>query len=363
MKKRFFIAVILLVLIIVSGTAISIKKNSFVDQNAAKRWSEERMEQISVFYPVTRTKDIDSFFFTELSHRIQTSLDKSAFANTSGITDLNGISFPYSVSVTGRVTIEYEGKKAETTAIGIEERFFNFHPVDLIYGSYISANDLMQDGIVIDDAIAWNLFGSSDVIGKVVTIGDVPHYIKGVTQKKDDRISKEAGLESSLCYISLDSMKKYGQCDGSFCYEVILPDPVDDFATNLMGETLGDEAKKLEVVDNTHRYSRSNCLKKIGQIGIRSMSFKDIIFPYYENEARAWEDILAIWYGVQTLLLCGLIIDVFLIYISFRRMEQYKRIKRKLRLSNIFEKIKKLLERKAASGNKEEKALSEEELI
>lgn len=330
MKKKSVVAVILFGLMVITVICINIKKNSFIDQTAASRWSEDRMEQMSLFYPATDTEGLDSFHFADLSHQLQSALDKSAFAS-SGVTDEAGISFPYAVSVSGKVTIEYEGKTVETAALGVEQRFFTFHPVDLIYGAYISANELMDDGIVIDDVTAWNLFGSSDVVGKSVTIGGVPHYIKGVTAKKDDRISKAAGLDKALCYISLDSMKKFGNAEGSFCYEVVLPDPVDDFATNLMGETIGDKAKDIIVVDNTHRFNMSQCLSKITQTGIRSMSTKGIIFPYFENEARAWEDILARWYGFLVVLTFIWLTTLFMIYIDFRRTAGYKKLKKSLK--------------------------------
>ena len=350
MKKRCIIASILLVAIIALCTGIEVKKNTFTDQRVATRWSEDRMEQISIFYPVTRNALLDSMGFEDFSHRIQSALDKSAYA-TAGITDEKGISFPYAVSVTGKVSMEYNGKITDTAAMGVEQRFFTFHPVDLIYGAYLSANDLMDDGIVIDDVTAWNLFGASDVVGKSVNIGGVPHYIRGVFRKEDSRVAGAAGLDKAMCLVSLSSMNKYGNVQGSYCYEVILPDPVDDFANNIIGELLGDDVKELDVVDNTHRYTMGACLGKLGQVGLRSMSTKGIVYPYFENEARAWEDLLAIWYGILAVVIVMLIICIFCIYISFRRTSHYKRLKKFFRPKAPWKwKIWSYLERK----NKEE---------
>lgn len=51
-----------------------------------------------------------------------------------------------------------------------------FHPLKLITGSYFSGNDLMQDYCIIDQDAAWQLFGSNDVVGMTVYIGNVPPY-------------------------------------------------------------------------------------------------------------------------------------------------------------------------------------------
>lgn len=286
----------MLLIIIILGTTIHIKQNSLYDQQAGARWSEDReMEQMSIIYPVTQTSIVDDFFFESLSHQIQDAIDKSAFANESGIPDEKGITFPYSVCVQGKITIANGDKRVDTNTIGVDKHFFTFHPVNLLYGSYIASDELMKDGIVIDDEIAWKLFGSSDVVGKMVTISDVPHYVKGVVHKDEGRIAEAAGLASSIAYVSIDTLRQYGMTHGSYVYELILPNPVEDFASNLVKDTLGTSLENLEFVDNSTRFSSKKSLDILANYGVRSMSSKDIIYPYFENEARAWEDILAIY--------------------------------------------------------------------
>ena len=41
-------------------------------------------------------------------------------------------------------------------------------------------------------------------------IGEVPHYITGVIERGDSRLEKAAGLEKPMCFLSLDSLKSYG---------------------------------------------------------------------------------------------------------------------------------------------------------
>lgn len=312
MKKSSIACIVIAIAMVVMGTTIHIKKNSLYDQQAAKRWSQDKeMEQISLIYPVTYTERTDDFFFENMTHQIQDALDKSAFANESGIPDDTGITFPYSVCIEGKLTIVNEDKKAETNVLGVDKDFFTFHPVNLLYGSYISGDDLMKDGIVIDDDIAWKLFGSSDVVGKMVTISGVPHYIKGVMHKDEGRIADAAGLDSNLAFVSMDSLT-LGTKHGSYVYELILPNPVENFALNLVKDTIGNDLQDIELVDNTTRYNAKKCVDRVWDIGLRSMSQKDIIYPYFENEARAWEDILAVCYGVMYLLGISLAVIVII---------------------------------------------------
>ncbi len=294
----------------ITGITIHIKKNSLYDQQAARRWSSDsEMEQMTVFYPVTQTQTLDSFSFESLTHQIQDALDKSAFADESGAPDATGITFPYSVCIQGKLTIANEEKSVDVTVLGVDKDFFVFHPVNMLYGAYISDDDLMKDGIVIDDDTAWKLYGSSDIVGKMVTIAGVPHYIKGVMHKDEGRFAQAAGLDSSIAYVSMETLDKSNMY-GGYVYELILPNPVDDFAVKLVKETIGNSIEKLEFVDNSSRYQASKCMDVLWNIGVRSMSTKDILYPYFENEARAWEDVFAIMYGIVYLLVIALVVII-----------------------------------------------------
>lgn len=73
-----------------------------------------------------------------------------------------------------------------------------------------------------------------------------------------------------------------------------MPNPVTGFAVNYIREKLGTEEKETEIVENTTRYSLLSRLKLLTQFGTRSMNGKAIIYPYWENIARGYEDILAL---------------------------------------------------------------------
>ena len=73
-----------------------------------------------------------------------------------------------------------------------------------------------------------------------------------------------------------------------------MPNPITGFAANYIREQLGADEKETEVVENTTRYSLVTRLKLLTQFGTRSMNGKAIIYPYWENIARGYEDILMV---------------------------------------------------------------------
>ena len=182
----------------------------------------------------------------------------------------------------------------QSTAIGIGGDFFMFHPLKLITGSYFSGNDLMQDYCIIDQDAAWQLFGSNDVVGMTVYIGNVPHIVTGVVQRPDSRMDKAAGLNSTVVYVSYETLSAYGTNNGINHYEIVMPNPVDEFAYSKVKEGIGIDEKNVEIVENSRRYSLPNRIKTILAFGTRSMNGKAIIYPYWENLARGYEDIIAL---------------------------------------------------------------------
>ena len=50
----------------------------------------------------------------------------------------------------------------------------------------------------------------------------------------------------------------------------------------------------MEVLENSNRFSLLNELKVLAAYGTRSMNGKAIIYPYWENIARGYEDIIAL---------------------------------------------------------------------
>ncbi len=280
------------------------------DQQMAGRWSDEKdVAQVSCFFSEKEVSETDYFL------GIRANLDK-AFQEAAISTEKeNTRLWIDAVSRPGKVTIANGAKTVELEAVGVMGDFFQFHPLDLKKGSFFSSESMMQDGIVIDEETAWQLFGSSDVVGMEVTIGQVPHFVVGVVQKETGRIAEAAGLEKSLCYLSMESLEQYGTVTGGYCYETVLPNPVEGFALSTLNTAIGGEKKQVQLVENSSRYEFMPTLQVIRNFGLRSMSSQGIVYPYWENIARAYEDIFALTLFTKITLLifpciqaiCGLV--------------------------------------------------------
>lgn len=260
-------------------------------QTMAQRWSSEGgVSQVSCFFSVN--SGISEDRIQEFEHSIDSALADAAVLQESENPSARLWADAYSAD--GKVTISSDRSSLEADAVGIGGDFFLFHPLKLLSGSYFSGNDLMQDYCIIDQDAAWQLFGSNDVAGMTVYIGGIPHIVTGVVQREEGRLVEAAGLDSTLIYVSYQTLSKLGRNNGINHYEIVMPDPVSSFAYNYVKENLGSSEKEAEVIENTSRYSFLSRLKLLLEFGTRSMNGKAIIYPYWENVARGYEDILAV---------------------------------------------------------------------
>ena len=260
-------------------------------QSMAERWSRDgNVSQVSCFFSVNAGMDEDRI--KEFEHTIDSALADAAVLQESENPGARLWADAYSAD--GKISISSDRSSLEADAIGIGGDFFLFHPLKLLSGSYFTGNDLNQDYCVIDQDAAWQLFGSNDVAGMTVYISGIPHIVTGVVQREEGRLTEAAGLDSTLIYVSYQTLSELGTNNGINHYEIVLPDPVSNFAYNYVKEKLGNSEKETEVVENTSRYSFLSRLKLIPQFGTRSMNGKAIIYPYWENVARGYEDILTV---------------------------------------------------------------------
>lgn len=260
-------------------------------QNMAERWSDDGdVSQISCFF--SREAGITENNLINFEHALDTALEEASIVNDSDNAGARLWADAYSAS--GRITLTSQRASVEVTAVGVGGDFFLFHPLKLLAGAYFSGSDLMQDHIVIDEDAAWQLFGSNDVDGQMITIGGVPHMIAGVIKREDGRMADAAGLSSSVAYVSYSTLEQYGIDYGLNTYELVMPNPVTGYAKNYVMENIGVTGNEVEIVENTTRYGLLARFKLLAQFPTRSMSSKAIIYPYWENIARGYEDILTL---------------------------------------------------------------------
>ncbi|MBE5867775.1 MAG: ABC transporter permease [Lachnospiraceae bacterium] len=281
-------------------------------QNMAERWSEENdAAQISCFFSQKVTfgeEEIQAF-----RHYLDSALVAAAITNDSENPSARLWADAY--SGTGVVTLTSDRASVSVDAVGVGGDFFLFHPLKLVSGYYFSEGDVMKDYCVVDEETAWQLFGSNDIAGQVITIQDVPHIIVGVIKREQGRLAKAAGLDEPLVYVSYETLSSYGQASGISCYELVMPNPVKGYTLDYVKSNIGTSQTETLVLENTTRYGLLSLLNVLGGFGTRSMNGMAVIYPYWENIARGYEDLLALLLLLQSILLLygGILILIALI--------------------------------------------------
>ncbi len=379
-KRRHRVEAILFAVMLVIYIVMGIVSKNLIarmpDQLEAGRWSDEmRMAQVSVFVTqdqMVTEDDMRRFYYT-FEQKLRDAGVKdpdededgaAARKNTPQIIDTLGIDemmsdeeyfavpektgfqklIAMAYSAQGMATVSFENRTVDTASvIGVAGDFFIFHPMILASGGYFSGDDLMKDHVVLDEEMAWQLFGSTDIVGQIVTVGGVPHYVAGVVKKDQGRIEKAGGLDGCFVYMSLESLARYGdsilsgrneskeiaedntsaRSGGINCIEVVCPNPVNGLAAKLAGESIGLPEGSYIVIDNTDRFSGFNLFKVLRSYGTRSMWGKAIYYPYWENIARGYEDMLATLFLFRVIALLTMAIIVAITAVDLYRNKKW----------------------------------------
>lgn len=276
--------------------------NTLHSVHTAERWrgeNELRFAHVACFLPEDEMIDVmavETFRRTVDQAMVDASLVETQEAVRPGQSSVEAVQLASNLYAdaycgTGKVSVSNDAAEASVKAIGVGGEFFLFHPLQLRSGSYLSENDLMHDRVILDEELAWRLFGSSDVAGLSVTIAGEPYYVAGVVHRESDFASEKAYLDGAGIFMSYGALNKLTQC-GIGCYEIVLPDPISGYGLSVVQKSFpvggGD------VVEVSSRYSLEHLWSIVKDFGARSMRNNDVIYPYWENAARLTEDYLAL---------------------------------------------------------------------
>lgn len=301
MKKRLslknYIWIILVCIFVLIGLIFEGISQHLIDglqdQKLVERWSAKGgWAQISAFFSSDVDVSIDTL--QNMEYSILDKLSANSLDNQSENEGARTIISCYST----RGVLDISGKDTSATVevLGVAGDFFLFHPVELISGAgFNSEEDVNDDYIILDEATAWKLFGSSNVVGQTVMVDEIPLIVAGVAPNGEGRLAKAAGLSDTLCYVSYNSLVKYAEADHIDTYEVLMPNPVEQYALAEIQTGLGLKEHQVEFVENTYRFSLLHRINVIRAFGTRSMNGKAILYPYWENIARGTEDLVAVF--------------------------------------------------------------------
>lgn len=288
--KQWFLLVLNVVLVLASIASLiglRLVSGTLPTFSAAERFQgegETRFSQLACFFPVGGGKTEEDIFKFRLSLDA-TLTEQSLEAPENGSLYLDAYSGSASVTVRSE-----DGGSASVKALGVGGDFFYFHPLHLRSGSYIRSDDLMDDLVVLDEEMAWRLFGGTDLAGLTVYINDVPFVVSGVVSREDDFATKKAYTGDGGVYLSYSALQRLVESASIDCYEIVMPNPIRNFAKGIVADTLSDG----EVVENTGRFGPERLGELLRNFAGRSMRVNGVIYPYWENAARLVEDYAAL---------------------------------------------------------------------
>lgn len=334
-KKQALRLICALVFLVLCFTAAKISATlaaGLDSQKAAERWAaggEEDYAQISVF--LSR----DSGFTEESISGISDTVDAALV--TASLKAEEDTRLWYSAYSTQIGEMELTGNRrnaASAVVTAVSGDFFTMHPMRLADGSYLKADDLMQDRVVLDTKLAWQLFGSSEVSGMEVIVNDTPCLVAGVVQPETDGASQATYGDKPRAYIPYalyDQLQTAGEGESQWisCYEAVLPDPVRNFAKTTIENAIS-AGDGVHIVQNTERYSLSHRWDTLRHLHDLMIIPDSTAYPYWENAARIREFDTAVLLGLELLLLIfPVIYGLRLLWKGYRFLERFMAEKRK----------------------------------
>lgn len=302
-RYRKILAVVLLLSCTLLLTALeNILTNQLSTQQLAARWSEENnFSQISCFF--TEEAKLETSQIRQIQAGLEEAL-KEASINADGKA---GRTWVDAYSTQGELTVSSKRSGSTFRAFGVSEDFFLFHPLKLLSGSYATQDELNEDGIILDENVAWQLFGSYNVTGLTVEIGNHAYVIRGVVRSDSGFFSEATKEDEPTVYVSYPVLEEHmGDENGTLkidCYELLIANPVEDFGVTTLTERLEIDETTYEMVENSTRFGWKHKIEMLKAFGTRSMGMTGIVYPYWENRARGYEDVILLLFVLEVVCL------------------------------------------------------------
>lgn len=270
------------------------------------RWkgeSEAGFAQISAFLPEKEKLTVNAI--STFRNAVTAKLDEASVESS-------GAPFIDCWSCEGSAKVYGERNDGTASVIAVGGEFFAFHPLRLTSGSYIAEGDVMKDNVLLDEDLAWFLFGGTDLAGIQIHIGDRAFRIGGVVAREDDFATKKAYKGGTGLFMSYDAFAELGgdeaEAPAITCYEITLPNPVDGFALSTVENSFPIGTG--EFVDNTQRFGFWRLMGIAVKPALRAMS-SGVPYPYWENAARYAESYSA--FLLLTAVIAGLVPELALL--------------------------------------------------
>ncbi len=187
-------------------------------------------------------------------------------------------------------TMTVTGPKGNATAevIAAGGDFFVFHPQEFVYGAAFLNDESNPNGVVLDEDLAWKIFGATDIIGMEMSINETPFVVTGVSRRVSDKgIYNYTYGERPRMYMSYAGyIKLRGDENHITMFETALPNAVRGFALNIFNGSVSVNEETMTVMEATDRFSLRNRFNNMKILKYSWIRENKIEYPYWENEAK-----------------------------------------------------------------------------
>lgn len=229
---------------------------SFEHEHVGKHFSNgTRFSQITLFLPASAEFTVDKIMY--FRYNLDNKLTEKA------ITRENPNARLYADAYTAYrdETLQSSGKRtanAKVAYVGGDYRLFH---TKFAASPDVTA-DVNHDRILLSRSAAWQLYGGDQLYDYTAESGGKTRFISGVYADFEDKASAEFYGERSAAMADIGSETELPVT----CYEILLIDPVTNFAVNTVKECLDLTEGSYVMVENSTRFSIPNLFKNIPKL-------------------------------------------------------------------------------------------------
>lgn len=292
MRRRFLRTLLILCAVLLIGAAVCLLARRHIAKSVtaayqAERWAGESgmdFRQFSFFYGSGSSTGLEQIY------TLRQKLNEN-FVNEGIRLEGAGDLFCDAWSAMGKLHVSCDRADSDAEVLAVGGSFFDFHPMEILSGSYLRA-DAQANQVVLDELLAWLLFGGSNVAGMEVEIGGQPYEIMGVVRQDDSKAVQQFRSVSPTIYLPYATYQAMSSAE-ICCYEIVLPEPVKGYGESVLNEEFPVGSGIMQNV--TGRFSLSSSWELLKSFPMRGTQTQAVALPYWENAARYEENRCALW--------------------------------------------------------------------
>lgn len=226
------------------------KTDSLEHENSAEKFSAgERYSQMTLFIPESAEFTIDKVMY--FRYNLEKALtDKSLSAPSGARLYVDAYSAQEDVTFQSQ---SLRTSKAKVTYIGGDYKLFHSE----LDGLPDICSDVNHDRVLLSKTAAWQLYGGYELYDFAVTdTSEKTLYISGVFDDYSGGDYEKYYDGKSAVFADITDRTDMPIT----CYEIILPDPVKNFALDTVKECIGLAEGTYLLVENSKRFSLSNVI-------------------------------------------------------------------------------------------------------